>query len=232
MRQKIKQILLKMKLGWVIALKNHILAYLNADTLKVPYPQTMRISAESSDENTAKKALVREILWTEYNENIDKTLHNYFLNNKHEAIHKWYGYFDVYEKHFSRLRGRDVNILEIGIQNGGSTKMWKHYFGVNGAKVNIYGVDIDPRCKKMEDENIKIFIGSQEDRGFWRSVKEQIPKVDILIDDGGHTMRQQIVTFEEMYPHIKHDGIYWCEDLHTSYWKAYGGGGQNAKLLS
>jgi hypothetical protein len=37
-------------------------------------------------------------------------------------------------------------------------------------------------------------------------------------------MRQQIVTFEELFPHVKEDGIYLCEDLHTSYVASYGGG--------
>jgi len=37
-------------------------------------------------------------------------------------------------------------------------------------------------------------------------------------------MEQQITSFEELYPHIKTNGIYLCEDLHTSYWKEYGGG--------
>lgn len=58
-------------------------------------------------------------------------------------------------------------------------------------------------------------------------VKTQIPKLDILIDDGGHTINQQIVTFEELYDHINDDGIYLCEDLHTSYWRNYGGGFNN-----
>lgn len=37
-------------------------------------------------------------------------------------------------------------------------------------------------------------------------------------------MRQQIITFEEMYDFVKDDGVYLCEDLHTSYWKSFGGG--------
>ncbi|MDE3214022.1 MAG: class I SAM-dependent methyltransferase, partial [Bacteroidota bacterium] len=43
------------------------------------------------------------------------------------------------------------------------------------------------------------------------------------IDDGGHTMRQQLITFEILYPFLKDDGIYLCEDTHTSYWYEYGG---------
>jgi hypothetical protein len=55
-------------------------------------------------------------------------------------------------------------------------------------------------------------------------LKTEIPPVDILIDDGGHTMKQQKVTFEELFGHIKENGVYVCEDLHTSYHLSYGGG--------
>jgi hypothetical protein len=37
-------------------------------------------------------------------------------------------------------------------------------------------------------------------------------------------MKQQINTFEELFPHIDENGIYLCEDLHTSYWWKFGGG--------
>ena len=38
-------------------------------------------------------------------------------------------------------------------------------------------------------------------------------------------MDQQRITFEEMFDHVKEDGgVYWAEDLHTSYWPEYGGG--------
>lgn len=111
--------------------------------------------------------------------------------------------------------------LEIGVSQGGSLEMWRNYFG---EKAIIYGMDINPRCKELEKENFNIFIGSQSDRKFLKEVKMQIPPIDILIDDGGHTMIQQIVSFEELFGCIKDDGIYLCEDIHTSYWAAFGGG--------
>jgi hypothetical protein len=37
-------------------------------------------------------------------------------------------------------------------------------------------------------------------------------------------MSQQIVSYEELFDHIKDNGVYLCEDTHTSYWLAYGGG--------
>jgi hypothetical protein len=145
----------------------------------------------------------------------------YFRSNDKRLISKWNHYFDIYERHFNRFRGKEVIILEIGISQGGSLQMWKNYFG---DKVKIFGIDVDPRCKELEEENIEIFIGSQSDREFLRGIKSKIPQVDILIDDGGHTMEQQIVTYEELFDHIKKDGVYLCEDLHTSYWDDWGGG--------
>ena len=42
-------------------------------------------------------------------------------------------------------------------------------------------------------------------------------------------MKQQRVTFEELFDCVADDGIYLCEDLHTSYWAEYGGGYKNRK---
>src|SRR6185312_15910237 len=148
-------------------------------------------------------------------------LEKYFNNNTGRILDKWMHYFEVYDRHFSKYRGKEVTILEIGTWQGGSMQMWKQYFG---DKAKIYGMDINPDCKQVEEENIKIFIGSQSDRAFLRKIKEEIPPIDILIDDGGHTMLQQIVTFEELFDHIKADGVYLCEDMHTAYWTRWGGG--------
>lgn len=148
-------------------------------------------------------------------------LEKFFYSNTDKAISKWKHYFEIYDRYFSRYRGKDVTIVEFGVLHGGSLMMWKDYFG-KGAK--IYGIDINPACKALEDEQIKIVIGSQEDRKFLRKLASEIPKIDILIDDGGHTMAQQQNTFEELYPHIDRNGIYLCEDIHTSYWRKYGGG--------
>lgn len=150
-------------------------------------------------------------------------LEKYFFFAEHNPTLKLLHYFEAYDRFFSKYRGKDVTILEIGVYRGGSTHMWKNYFKNGNNKVTIYGIDIDPQCKALEDEDIRIFIGSQEDREFLKQVKEKIGKVDIVIDDGGHTMNQQITSFEELFDAVADDGIYLCEDLHTSYWKSYGG---------
>lgn len=149
----------------------------------------------------------------------------YFEKNTSNSIHKWIHYFDIYDFWFKKYKNKSIVILEIGVYQGGSLNMWRDYFG---KEAKIFAIDINPLCKQFETENTKIFIGSQEDKEFLKYVKTQVPKFDILIDDGGHTMKQQIVSFEELYGHIKEDGLYLCEDLHTSYWKNYGGGYKNS----
>ena len=148
-------------------------------------------------------------------------IENYFYNNKKNLIHKWDHYFEIYDRHFKKYKGKDVVLLEVGVSKGGSLQMWSDYFG-EGSK--FYGIDIDPRCKEFENENTKIFIGSQSDRKFLNYVKDNIPPVDILIDDGGHYMNQQIILFEELFGYIKKNGVYLCEDTHSSYWLVFGGG--------
>jgi hypothetical protein len=151
-------------------------------------------------------------------------LQEFFENNKGNCIHKWMHYFEIYDFWFKKYKDQPVVILEIGVYQGGSLNMWRDYFGT---EAKIYAIDINPNCKQFESPNTEIFIGSQDDREFLQYIKTQVPKFDILIDDGGHTMNQQIVTFEELYDHVKEDGLYLCEDLHTSYWPEYGGGYKN-----
>ena len=155
-------------------------------------------------------------------------LENYFWNcEKNLKVNKWVHYFKVYDRHFSKFIGKNPVILEIGVAYGGSLEMWNHYFDNN---CTIYGVDINPECLEhlpllqSKNPNTHITIGSQEDREFWRTFLKDKPKFDIIIDDGGHTMNQQIITYEELYGHMTDDGVDLCEDLHTSYWSEYGGG--------
>ncbi len=148
-------------------------------------------------------------------------LKDYFYSNQINIIHKWNHYFEIYHHHFHHFVGKECVIVEIGVSMGGSLQMWKNYFG---PKARIYGVDINPFCKQFEEDQIEIIIGSQSDRAFLKALKDKIPKIDILIDDGGHTMEQQITTFEELFGHIADDGIYLCEDILTSYLPNYNGG--------
>jgi hypothetical protein len=148
-------------------------------------------------------------------------LERFFYANKGGQIHKMKHYFEVYDRHFARYRGTDVHVVEVGVAHGGSLRMWRDYFG---RKSTIFGIDIQPAAKSLEGEGMRVIVGDQGNPAFLASLIEQVPRMDILIDDGGHSMYQQETTFRVLFPHIQPDGVYLCEDLHTSYWDEFGGG--------
>lgn len=139
-------------------------------------------------------------------------LREYFDGIKEGAgVWKWLHYFEPYHRHLHKFIGRPVVVVEVGVYSGGSMPMWRHYFGED---CRIHGVDIQEECKVYEDSHTTIHIGDQADRAFWKQFRKSVPVVDVLIDDGGHQPEQQMVTLEEMLPHLRPGGIYICEDVH------------------
>ncbi|HEY3673016.1 MAG TPA: class I SAM-dependent methyltransferase [Acidimicrobiia bacterium] len=139
-------------------------------------------------------------------------LWDFFVNrDEGPGIWKWEHYFEVYQRHLRQFVGEPVDLLEIGIFSGGSLDMWADYFGT---ECHVHGVDIDPSCTNYERENVSVYVGDQEDRTFWAQVKRKVRAFDIVIDDGGHTTEQQIVTLEEVLPHLRPGGVYIGEDVH------------------
>jgi hypothetical protein len=126
------------------------------------------------------------------------------------GVFKWSHYFDIYHRHLAKFQGREVHVLEIGVYSGGSLHMWHHYFGPGCL---VYGVDIEPACKAYESERTRVFIGDQASSDFWAEFIEEVPRIDVVIDDGGHEPRQQIATLEALLPHISPGGVYLCEDI-------------------
>ena len=138
-------------------------------------------------------------------------LRDFFDNHKEgPGIWKWNHYFDIYDRHFYKFRGQEVDVLEIGVYSGGSLEMWRDYFG---PKSRIYGVDIESACRVYESDDVKIFIGDQGDRQFWHEFRRKVPALDIVIDDGGHQPQQQIVSLEGLLPFLRPSGVYFCEDV-------------------
>lgn len=131
------------------------------------------------------------------------------------------GYTRYYSRYLSKLRFEKIKLLEIGVADGASLKMWEEYL----PQAKIYGIDINQETKKFETERIKIFIGDQKDLAFLHSVVQQIgAPLDVIIDDGGHKMSQHKASLEALFPHIAPGGIYAIEDLHTAYFSSFEGG--------
>jgi hypothetical protein len=125
----------------------------------------------------------------------------------------------LYESFFQDLRDSDINLLEVGILYGSSTKMWEEYF----TKAKIHAVDINDH-KGMANDRIQISVINQENENDLRSLPKDY---DIIIEDGGHTMLQQQTSLKVLFvENLKPGGTYVLEDLHTSehyYWNGYAG---------
>jgi hypothetical protein len=122
-----------------------------------------------------------------------------------------HGFIDVYEPYFNNM-SESKHILEIGVYYGGSLKYLLDKFKDG----NIYGIDIEDKTQ-YDEERIKTYIVNQEDRNALNKFLEETNvEFDIIIDDGGHTMRQQQVSFGTLFKRLKKGGIYILEDLHTS----------------
>lgn len=124
-------------------------------------------------------------------------------------------YIDLYEKYFSELRDKKLNLLEIGIDRGGSLKMWLDYF----YNANIFGIDIEDKSHFGWPKNnrCETTIGNQGDKEFWANYTKE-KNFDIIIDDGSHQPHHQEISLECLWPVLNAGGIYVIEDLHCSYW--------------
>tara|TARA_Y100000741_G_C18149601_1_gene516631 strand:+ start:52 stop:852 length:801 start_codon:yes stop_codon:yes gene_type:complete len=125
-------------------------------------------------------------------------------------------YFQIYDDLFKKYKNKKIIFVDIGVFSGGSLFMWRDFFG---KKAKIIGIDLNPDAKRFEKYGFKIFIGDQSNVNFWKKFFSKIGKVDIVLDDGGHTNYQQIITTNCCIPNIKNNGIFVVEDVHTSYIK-------------
>jgi hypothetical protein len=104
-------------------------------------------------------------------------------------------------------------LLEIGIWDGGSLKMWEEFYG----NPTIVGVDIMEKSR-YDTTNIKTIVADQSNPEDMRDRCKQIcPEYDIIIDDGSHIIDHQISSFAKLFPILKSGGVYILEDLHTSF---------------
>jgi hypothetical protein len=122
--------------------------------------------------------------------------------------HKYTGFYETYIGGFI-----NPNILEIGVDLGASLKMWEEYFGAP----YIVGVDIIDK-KAYETKSTKTLIADQGKPNELLKCLDICKEYDIMVDDGSHIIGHQISSFVTLFPYLKSGGVYFLEDLHTSFW--------------
>ena len=126
----------------------------------------------------------------------------------HHGYHRFYPWF------LKHLRDEDINLLEIGIDENESLKLWKGYFN----NVNLHGIDIDEK----EFDNTEVTL-HKVDQSNALELDQFVANIgidfDVIIDDGSHVPEHQILTINKLWKLVKPGGIYIIEDIETSYWK-------------
>lgn len=151
------------------------------------------------------------------------TMRQLYAAHDGKVSDKWDSYLAHYDRLFAPYRDRNVSILEIGVQNGGSLELTARYFPQAAA---IVGCDINPACGELRftDPRIHVVVGDAGDPATRRSLLIQSRAYDIVIDDGSHRSRDIVRAFANYFPAIRDGGVFIAEDLHCSYWSDHGGG--------
>ena len=143
------------------------------------------------------------------------------LKDKKYQTDKWTDHYyvqDLYEPLFEQFQNKKVNVLEIGVWNGESMKLWHDYF-VNAK--NIVGIDIFVRSSFKEvsgwlkDYDVKLHkFNYHEDTDKFNEFADTYKEgFDIIIDDGSHWYENQINTYKKFKNLMKPGGVYIIEDI-------------------
>jgi len=135
----------------------------------------------------------------------------------------------AYGKYLPPLRHRFLKLLEIGLgcgmQNGPgmSVEFWRAYL----LNVSIVVLEYNETCSRdwqsQHQGEAELVIGNQEDETMLRQLIARYGPFDIVIDDGGHLMSQQMTSFRVLFPAVQPGGVYFLEDLATSFLSTAGG---------
>ena len=147
------------------------------------------------------------------------TLNDLALHHKADKSSLYHNFAVKYDRLLAPFRESFTNILEIGVGGGQSVRMWADYF----PNATIHGADIEPSCQICEaySKRIKFHVVDQGNETQLRRLESFSP-FDLIVDDGNHFWREQIVSFQALFPFLRKGGIYIVEDTCTSYWSEYG----------
>ena len=115
-----------------------------------------------------------------------------------------HNYIKYYSEWFAPYQDKEINMLEVGVENGNSIKLWRDYF----TKGTVYGMDINDggefKCDSTDTEQVDKLLG----HGRFGDLR-----FDIIIDDGDHNPISQAKTYMNLIDRLNDGGIYIIEDI-------------------
>ena len=141
------------------------------------------------------------------------------INNDRTDKNTVHSYIPLYQELLKGKKETAKNVLEVGIYNGGSIKLWSEFF----TNATIYGLDIssdDVWDKIKNKNNIKLYTSfdAYDEHTFKLNFLCKGIKFDFLLDDGPHTL-ESMLKFIKLYSQIMtDDGILIIEDVQDYKW--------------
>ena len=121
-----------------------------------------------------------------------------------------HGYAKFYEKYFYSRKLDKCNILELGSFYGNAAAALFFYF----KNSKIYSGDIFPDLFRYESERVKIFyIDSSEKKSINLFANKNPIEFDIIIEDAGHFLKDQIISLFILFKKLKSGGLFVIEEL-------------------
>ncbi len=122
-----------------------------------------------------------------------------------------HSYLDSYEALFFSRKDTVTNIMEIGILDGGSIRLWRDYF----PNATVTALDISP--KYFHDQSrIRVFTGDAYTQDMLHKLTDR--KYDIIIDDGPHTLESMKYVATNYTPLLAENGVLIIEDVQDIEW--------------
>ena len=144
------------------------------------------------------------------------------VNNARTDKNTTHSYLPLYQQLLQKKQWTARNVLEVGISQGGSIKLWADFF----PKAHIYGMDILPYSQIWpaitNRPNITIMASTdaysdKEDKPL-NFFKSQNTKFDMILDDGPHTLESMLYMVRHYPEFLKEDGILIIEDVQDIEW--------------
>lgn len=141
------------------------------------------------------------------------------VDNTHTDKNTTHSYLSLYQQLLQSKKETATHVLEVGIQCGGSIKLWKDFF----TNATVVGVDIMKKegvWEEIRHDRIQLYTerDAYETDFFVSTFLEKESRFDFLLDDGPHTL-DSMVRFIQLYSQVmKEDGILIIEDVQAWEW--------------
>ena len=126
-----------------------------------------------------------------------------------------HSYSEIYGKHLNKYLDKKGSLLEIGVKWGGSAVLWNELLpNFKLCLVDIENIMTPVNWEHLDKNRMEYLIGDAYNEGTRNQIKEKYPEgLDVITDDGPHTLDSQLKCIELYLPLIKEDGVMVIEDV-------------------